>query len=196
MIDYTILNEIGFIENLDHSKIKEKIEKYIEILFEWNVSTSLTSNTKEEFFEKHILFSFNYIPFIKDYDNVFDFGSGNGVPGIILSFVFPQKTFLLIENKKRKVAFLEYVSSVLSPNIHIINSSLEKPPEEYLANFCVISKAFNDIDTIRKFFRKSFNLLLPTSNKLNYKNVKIINTYKPKVGNYQNIFFYEVEVKA
>ncbi|MFN4245463.1 MAG: RsmG family class I SAM-dependent methyltransferase [Brevinematia bacterium] len=172
----------------------EKLEKYINILFEWNETTNLTSVNKEEFLMKHVIFSYNYKKFIETFDNIFDFGSGNGVPGIPLSFIFPEKRFILVENKKRKIAFLEYISSHLCQNVEVINSAYEKPPKEYLKNFCVVTKAFHDIKEMKKFFKTKFELLIPTK-KLITKNTKIIETFYPKMGEFKDIMFYRILVE-
>lgn len=187
------------IEELKSLGIKEcddivsKLNLYLDKLYEWNETTNLTSCSREEFLEKHVIFSLNYVDFIKDYTNVFDFGSGNGVPGLVLSFIFPEKKFFLVENKKRKIAFLEYVSSMLAENVEVIDSSIELPPEEYLENFCVVTKAFKDIKAIKKFFKKPFCLIIPT--KTIEENAKLMGIYAPRIGDYEDIKFFVLYVE-
>lgn len=189
-----LINEIRRLGIPFDKDVLVKVELYLDKLYEWNTTTSLTSCPREEFLEKHVIFSLNYVDFIRDYDNVFDFGSGNGVPGLILSFIFPEKRFFLIENKKRKIAFLEYISSVLSKNVDVIDSSIEQPENKYLENFCVITKAFKDIRTIKNFFKKSLYLIIPTRN-IEYDGVEIVNICEPRVGGFENIKFFVVFVR-
>lgn len=184
-----IINQLRSLGITECENVVNKLNLYLEKLYEWNETTNLTSCSREEFIEKHIIFSLNYIEFIREYTNIFDFGSGNGIPGLVLSFLFPDKRFFLIENRKRKIAFLEYISSVLSNNVEIIDSSVEPPPYEHLENFCVITKAFNDIKTMKKFFKKSFYLVIPTKT-LEYGNVKVIGIYPPRIGEFKDIKFF------
>ena len=188
-----MINEINNLEIKINEEIEKKIQQYLDKLFEWNETTNLTSLGKEEFLKKHVIFSLNYYEFVKEFENIFDFGSGNGVPGIPLSFLFPEKKFILIENKKRKIAFLEYISSCLCNNVEVIDSSAySEPPKEYLSNFCVITKAFNNLSVIRKFFKTKFELLIPTKEIKQQKNLKIIQKFYPKIGEYKNITFYRI----
>lgn len=174
---------------------EDKVSRYLDVLFEWNQTTNLTSASREEFLENHFLFSYNFAQLIERYENIFDFGSGNGVPGIPLSLAFPKKKFILVENKKRKIAFLEYVIDVLSlRNVEVVDSSGSKPMKEYLSNFCVIAKAFNDIKAMRKFFNTNFTLFLPSSKGVEDKRTRVLNKYSPRIGNTERIVFYHVEV--
>lgn len=174
--------------------LENKIERYLDILFEWNTTTSLTSVSREEFLEKHVIFSYNYILFVERFENIFDFGSGNGVPGLPLSFVFPKKKFILVENRKRKIAFLEYVSSAICENVEVVDSSIYPAPEEYLNNFGVVAKAFHNFKTMRKFFRRPFELLLPLRELKETKNITILEIFHPQLGESENITFYRIFV--
>lgn len=48
-----------------------------------------------------------------------DIGSGNGIPGIPLTIKYPHITAVLIEVQEKKRAFLEYVGTHLSLNVHV-----------------------------------------------------------------------------
>lgn len=190
-----IISELEKVGIYNYELLEDKVNRYLDTLFEWNNTTNLTSVGRDEFLKSHFLFSYNFKPLIEAYENIFDFGSGNGVPGIPLSLVFPNKKFILVENKKRKIAFLEYVIGVLSlKNVEVIDSSVAKPPKEYLSNFCVVAKAFNDIKAIRKFFNTNFTLFLPSSKGIEDKKTKVLRVFSPKIGDTMNIVFYHIEV--
>ncbi|MEN2998898.1 MAG: RsmG family class I SAM-dependent methyltransferase [Brevinematia bacterium] len=184
------------VEKKLEEEIKEKTNKYLGILFEWNQKTNLTScKTAEEFLKNHVILSYNFIPFIEKFETIFDFGSGNGVPGIPLSFLFSDKTFILVENRKRKLAFLEYISSALTKNVIVIDSSHNTPPKEYLSNFCVIAKAFSNIIAMKRFFKIPFELTILTE-KVDYpKKVKTYNSTPPKIGNFEKIKLHRLLVE-
>ncbi|MCS7298486.1 MAG: 16S rRNA (guanine(527)-N(7))-methyltransferase RsmG [Spirochaetia bacterium] len=190
-----IISELEKVGIYNYELLEDKVNRYLDTLFEWNNTTNLTSVGRDEFLKKHFLFSYNFKQLIEAYENIFDFGSGNGVPGIPLSLVFPNKKFILVENKKRKIAFLEYVIDVLSlKNVEVIDSSVAKPLKEYLSNFCVVTKAFNDIKAIRKFFNTNFTLFLPSSKGIEDKKTKVLSVSSPKIGDTGRIVFYHIEV--
>ncbi len=166
------------LQNISPEK-EEKIAKYLDILYEWNEKTNLTSDNRITFFKKHVEVSLHFLELVKDFEIIFDFGSGNGIPGVIISIFYPEKKVILVENKQRKIAFLDYVVSTLKLNAETINSSIYKPNEYDFKNFCVVSKAFGNIKEIRKYLPRDveFNLfiLLTKENKIP-QNSQIINS--------------------
>jgi len=171
---------------------ESKINEYLKELYSWNEHTNLTSDDLGTFIKKHLCFSLNFSVFIKNFSVIFDFGSGNGVPGIPLAILFKDKKFFLVENKKRKIAFLEYISSHLQiNNVQVIDSSYQNYPSE-IENFCVISKGFSDFKAMRNFFKKEITVFipLPSENKIP-KYVKVISK---KLDLEKFINFYELKI--
>lgn len=57
---------------------------------------------------------------------VYDFGSGNGFPGIVLAIMMPAKQFRLVEIDQRKSEFLKHVIAVLKlKNAEVLNKKVE-----------------------------------------------------------------------
>lgn len=57
---------------------------------------------------------------------VFDIGSGNGLPGILLAILKPQSEFSLVESDTRKCEFQKHVIHVLGlKNVSVVNARLE-----------------------------------------------------------------------
>ncbi|MGB9621214.1 MAG: 16S rRNA (guanine(527)-N(7))-methyltransferase RsmG [Brevinematia bacterium] len=181
----SIFSELGLKFN---EEIQNKINLYLDLLFEWNEKTNLTSCSREEFLEKHFIFSLNFVPLVKDFGIIFDFGSGNGVPGIPISLFLPQKKVFLVENKQRKVAFLEYAVGYLKINAIVLNSAYETF-DESLDNFCVVSKAFNDFKVMKRFFRRGFDLFIPLTDENLLKGVKVLAKYSARIGEFSGYFY-------
>ena len=171
-----------------------KINEYLKELYSWNEHTNLTSDEIETFIQKHLCFSLNFSFFIKDFDVVFDFGSGNGVPGIPLAVMFKEKTFVLVENKKRKITFLEYITSHLKlDKVQVVDSSYQSCPP-LTSNFCVIAKAFSDFKAMTKFFKKSFTLFLPLTDETKIPPYAKVISKTPDIM--QTVNFYEIRVEV
>lgn len=57
---------------------------------------------------------------------IYDFGSGNGFPGIVLSLLSPNLNLFLVESDERKSIFLKTISDRLElNNVRVINQRIE-----------------------------------------------------------------------
>ncbi len=115
--------DIGFVknilqENLGFSDEKiDKIRKYIDLLLIFNKKYNLISkSTEKEVWNRHILDSaqiIKYVDFKKDHI-LSDFGSGAGLPGVILSIANTNPNFhvKLYEKSPVKRAFLSDIQKI------------------------------------------------------------------------------------
>ena len=90
---------------------KDQLEKYYDILVEWNSFMNLTAITQfEEVCKKHFLDSISLIHAVpdlseKDY-SLIDVGTGAGFPGIPLKIFFPNLKVTLLDSLGKRVKFL------------------------------------------------------------------------------------------
>ena len=62
--------------------------------------------------------------------DVFDFGSGNGFPGLVLGILFPKISVVLVEIDKRKCDFLSGLIKELGlNNVRVLNSNVGDLPQ-------------------------------------------------------------------
>ena len=89
----------------------ENLIKYLDLLIETNKVMNLTAIREEEaILEKHFIDSLLLTKLIKDDEkNIIDIGTGAGFPGLILSIVYPNKNFLLVDSVKKKISFINKV---------------------------------------------------------------------------------------
>ena len=144
-------NELGFSD----SSIK-KLKKFHNYLLEYNKRYNLISkNTEKSIWNRHILDSAQIIKFIdesKD-NNIVDFGSGAGFPGLIIAFYNENVRFhvKLYEKSPVKRAFLRNIKKELDiKNIDIENDVYEKKIEADV----VVCRAFKKLDEILKISRE------------------------------------------
>ncbi|MET0155824.1 MAG: 16S rRNA (guanine(527)-N(7))-methyltransferase RsmG [Rickettsiales bacterium] len=122
------------------------IAEYILLLRKWNASINLISqNDLDVIFKRHI----NDCILLKNIleennpDNILDIGSGNGLPGIILSIAMPERRLYLNDIDKRKSAFLLEVIVKLRLNAEVISLDIRKLDMD---KFSVITaKAFTSL---------------------------------------------------
>jgi len=97
--------------SLDKDKLN-KLERYYELLVEWNQKMNLTGITeKEQVYLKHFYDSLTLnkiIDLSKDLSLV-DIGTGAGFPGLVLKIVFPNLKITLIDSLNKRIEFLKLV---------------------------------------------------------------------------------------
>ena len=144
-------NELGFSE----SSIK-KLEKFHNYLLDYNKRYNLISkNTEKSIWSRHILDSAQIIKFIdesKD-NNIVDFGSGAGFPGLIIGIYNDNVGFhvKLYEKSPVKRAFLSNIKEKLDiKNIDIKNDVYEKT----ISSDVIVCRAFKKLEEILKISRE------------------------------------------
>jgi 16S rRNA (guanine527-N7)-methyltransferase len=101
---------------------REKLSRYLDLLFEANARMNLTRITDRAAAEvQHVGDALTVLPFLpKGSFRLADVGSGGGVPGIPLAIARPDATVLLIESTKKKAAFLKQaIESLRLPNASV-----------------------------------------------------------------------------
>jgi len=145
-------NELGFSD----SSIK-KLKKFHNYLLEYNKSYNLISKkTEKNIWIRHILDSAQIIKFIdasKD-QNIVDFGSGAGFPGLIIAFYNENKGFhvKLYEKSPVKRAFLINIKEKL--DIRNLDIDNDVYGEEILADI-IVCRAFKKLEEILKISRET-----------------------------------------
>lgn len=129
------MNKDRFIEEVEALGIEvtdkklQQLEKYYQLLIEYNKVMNLTGITeKEDVYLKHFYDSLT-ITKITNIDNqsICDLGSGAGFPGLVLAICFPDTKLTLIESNGKKCNFLNIVKEKLSlENVTIINTRVEE----------------------------------------------------------------------
>jgi len=144
-------NDLGFSD----SSIK-KLKKFHNYLLEYNKRYNLISkNTEKSIWIRHILDSAQIIKFIdkSKQQNIVDFGSGAGFPGLIIAIYNENVRFhvKLYEKSPVKRAFLSNVKKELDiNNIDIENNVHGK---EIVADV-IVCRAFKKLEEILKISRE------------------------------------------
>lgn len=142
-------------ETIDHTnylfdKNSEPINKYVELLMEWNakinlVSRSLTVDQIKEHV-KHSLFLNTVI----GYNAVLDTGTGGGMPGIPLAIVNPDLEFILNDRVGKKVMCVEdMVTRMKLENVFTSSMGVSALRVHYEVMDCVSKHAFKIPDLLK-----------------------------------------------
>ena len=120
-----------------------KLDRYYELLVEWNEKINLTAITnKEEVYLKHF---YDSLTLIKSYDftkniKVCDIGSGAGFPGLVLKIFFENIDITLVDALNKRINFLNLVIDELNlKNINTIHQRAEDFSKEHIEEFDVVT---------------------------------------------------------
>lgn len=91
------------------------LEKYVALLQKWNRAINLVGkSTESEIWNRHIDDSLQLLPLIGQVNTLADFGSGAGLPGVVIAVARPEIQVTLVEQDQRKAAFLQECIAQLS----------------------------------------------------------------------------------
>ena len=130
------MNQNEFINELEKIGIKvdeeklNKLEKYYELLIEYNKVMNLTGITeKDQVYLKHFYDSLTISKIInlENEESLCDLGSGAGFPGIVLKIFYPNLKITLIDSLNKRINFLNTVIKELNlTNIEAIHTRIEE----------------------------------------------------------------------
>lgn len=111
-----------------------QLEKYFELLVEYNKVMNLTGITeKEEVYLKHFYDSLTIVKVIdlNSIDSLCDIGTGAGFPGMVIKILFPNLKITLIDSLNKRINFLQTVINEIGlKDIEAIHYRIE----EYATN--------------------------------------------------------------
>lgn len=114
--------------SLDDAAI-QRLEKYLELLIEWNKQMDLTSVPDAEMKERHFvdcLLPLTLENLFPENCSLIDVGTGAGFPGLVLAAARPDMQVTLLEAQQKRCTFLKAVCDALAlQNVSIINDRAE-----------------------------------------------------------------------
>ena len=103
----------------------ERLEKFVSLLQERNKNLSLVAkSTLPDIWMRHVVDSAQLLKYVSKDSVIYDFGSGAGFPGIILSYLGVEKVHL-VESDGRKVEFLKEAAKISNNEIEIHYKRIE-----------------------------------------------------------------------
>jgi len=206
-VKYT--KEIGI--DINEKKL-DMLEKYKDILIEWNKKFNLTTIIKEEdiylkhFYDSLCLFKATNL----NNKSICDFGTGAGFPGMVIAIIFGDTNVTLIESNGKKISFLEEVKKELKlENVNIINSRAEEYGKKNRELFDIVTcRAVSSLNIILELsismlkinglfipmksnIKDEFNQSLNKSKILGYDFMKIIEYKLPIENSDRSLLIYK-----
>ena len=143
------MNQNRFIKEVENLGIEitdtklEQLNKYYEMLIEYNKVMNLTGITeKEEVYLKHFYDSLTISKMIdlNSEISLCDLGSGAGFPGIVLKIFYPNLNIVLIDSLNKRINFLNKVIDELKlEKIKAIHTRIEDYSKENKEKFDIVT---------------------------------------------------------
>ena len=125
------MNKNEFIQELEKLNIEiteeklAKLEKFYQLLIEWNQKINLTRIVnEEEVYLKHFYDSLTIVKVIdlNEIQTLCDVGTGAGFPGIVLKIMYPNLNITLIDSLQKRVNYLnEIIKELYLKNIKSVH---------------------------------------------------------------------------
>jgi len=104
----------------------EQLKQYCELLWSWNEKINLTRHTDfDTFVARDLLDTVQLAEFIEPKQRVLDFGSGGGVPGIVLAIIRPEVIVTVSDSIEKKTKVLEDMVKQLGLRTKVVNSRVQ-----------------------------------------------------------------------
>ncbi len=125
---YTLLAELCKDFYVLSEETANKLEKYAELLIEWNGKMNLTAITEpneiiiKHFYDCLLFLKHNEIP---QNAKIIDVGTGAGFPGLVLKIARPDLKVTLLDGLNKRLIFLNEVCKELGLEVETIHSRAE-----------------------------------------------------------------------
>ena len=118
----TLLNSLS----LSYSET-QKLSLYVDLLFKFDQSKRLTGKEPlNEWLVNHLEDSVKSCRLFSPDLTYFDIGSGNGLPGIVFSILYPSADITLFDNDSKKIQFLKTIVYRLGLNAKVLEGCLRE----------------------------------------------------------------------
>ena len=141
---------------------RRKLERFTEILLEWNRIHNLTGARTAEAVWEQVEDSLYPLTFVPEPASLLDIGTGAGFPGLVLAAALPHTPCTLCEPLQKRAAFLRYAARELGlKKVRVEAKRIEElQPKPYAL---ITSRAVTETSTLiewcRPFIEKETQLL-------------------------------------
>ena len=135
----------------------ERLEVYVALIEKWNPKINLVSKSSlPEIWDRHIWDSAQIFDIAVEGSVWADFGSGGGLPGIVLAIfakeLRPDMQFYLVESDQRKCAFLRNVVREIGLNVKVHAERIEVL--DPIGASVISARALTDLNGLLEFVER------------------------------------------
>lgn len=122
---------------------------YLGELAAWNRTYNLTAvHRPAEMVDRHLLDSLSLVPYLRG-KRIADVGSGAGLPGMPLALACPERQFVLVDSRRKRVMFMRHVIRFLNlDNVEVVHARVEDYRQGRAGFDVVTARAFARLDRL------------------------------------------------
>ena len=129
------------------------LERYCELLWDWNTKINLTRHTDyEKFVARDLVDSLAFARFLEPKEKVLDVGSGGGSPGVVLAIVRDDLQVSLSESVAKKARVLDDIVGRLGLATPVLHARAEDVLAQHRFNTLVV-RAVARLKKLLEWFR-------------------------------------------
>ncbi len=105
----------------------ELLRRYCELVWQWNTQINLTRHTDAETFVKRdLLDTWHLVKHLAAGEQVLDFGSGSGVPGLTAAILRPDLKLTLCDSVQKKARVLQAIVDKLKLPVEVLGVNVKQ----------------------------------------------------------------------
>ena len=151
------MNSPGWLKTDVSRETFERLEAYVALIEKWNPKINLVSKSSlPEIWDRHIWDSAQIFDIAVEGSVWADFGSGGGLPGIVLAIfakeLRPDMQFYLVESDQRKCAFLRNAVREIGLNVKVHAERIEAL--DPIGASVISARALTDLNGLLEFVER------------------------------------------
>ena len=151
------MNSPGWLKTDVSRETFERLEAYVALIEKWNPKINLVSKSSlPEIWDRHIWDSAQIFDIAVEGSVWADFGSGGGLPGIVLAIFAkerrPDMQFYLVESDQRKCAFLRNAVREIGLNVKVHAERIEVL--DPIGASVISARALTDLNGLLEFVER------------------------------------------
>lgn len=140
-----LLGEIG----LETSpETRQSLAEYALTLWDWNEKLNLTRHTTpEQFVYRDVLDSWELTKLLREGEEILDFGTGGGVPGLLMKILRPDLTMTVVDSVGKKAKAVTEIAKATKLDLEVCTGRAEAVLEEDRFD-AVVARAVGPLESL------------------------------------------------